>query len=153
MKRLLVALIVAAAGLSAPATSAAATTYHGTVGDASGYKLATTLSPVAGTFALETGGNWSILRGSDRTEIQGLLPVSGSCKAWLPPCPFSISLAQVKWQPGTWHNEAYSSDGVLPHGAVTFYMDLRFKSGTLDLHVEITGCPYGWQYWDYVGAD
>lgn len=143
-------LATAVAALVLAGGALASTTYHGKFVGGSGYSTQYVFQP------LDYNGNWNVNLGSNGTQITGSLFVThAACKDSPPPCQFNLPLSYVNWSDATW------SGGVLTtHGTAGSLNGVFFQfTFTLDpaavvpatLHVDITGCPYGWQYWDFAG--
>lgn len=148
--RAAVALAAALAILVLASGALASTTYHGKFVSASGYSTQYSLQP------LDHNGNWNVNIGSNGTQITGSLFVThAACKDSPPPCQFNLPLSYVNWTDASWSGGVLTAHGTAGSLSAVFFQ-LTF---TLDpaaavpamLHVDITGCPYGWQYWDFAG--
>lgn len=151
MRRLLAFTLLAAVfvvGTMAASASASAATYNGKFTSGSGLYNKETVT-------LAASGTWSVAVGKEGAQITGVLfATHAPCADSLPPCQFNLPLTAVAWDEGTWSKKGVLTQVGTFGGPVTsfvFTFTLNPAHDKVALHVDITGCPFGWTYWDFTG--
>jgi len=137
--------------MTAPGVASASTTEHGTFTQSRGYNTGDGefFQTDKGWYEdLGISGVWTFNVGSKGVQVGGYLRVSTKYPACytegqLPPCPFLMPLqAGTPWVPA---GEGYTSTITTPK--VTFVLTMTPTAHGVDLVIDISGCPYGWQQW------
>lgn len=142
---LLSLLLAAVIGLAGPAGAAdPTTTMHGA------FTSGTGTNTVHGDQTFGPSGDWNVTLTKKGPVVTGVLSVAhGPCD--LQPCPFVWPLSAISWE-GSWVGNDYVLQAPDQGGAVVFDFTLTIHaSGSATLDVAITGCPYGWTSWHFIG--
>ena len=87
-----------------------------------------------------------------RSDHGVLFATHAPCADSLPPCQFNLPLTAVAWDEGTWIGDEFTQVGKFGGStSFVFTFTLNPAHDKVTLHVDITGCPFGWDYWDFEG--
>ena len=141
--------VAASITLAAPDSASAGdvTTLHGSFAQGTGYYEG---QPGTGT-ELGRSGTWNVTLAPQGPRVAGNLSVlHGPCVAG--PCQCTLPLSALPWEGGrqdTWYVMEVN-DWML--GQVEFDFPLTIvPDGHATMRVDISGCPYQWDYWTFSG--